>query len=553
MSSAIRPHFVHRLVAGLVILGGAFDVIDGLRIQHHFHSHPLTEWLPLEVHHGSRALLVLSGILLIALGRGLGRGKRRAWQLAVIVVSISLVLHLVRNIHLIYVVPSVALLIYLIFARRSFIAGSDPASTRQSLTLGPVLLLAILVYGVLGQYRLRQVIDPPFSVTQALRSTVRAAVLVEPGVKPQTRHAAEFLDSVVWLALGSALVLVWLLLRPVILRHLDPSFPSAVDIIQQHGEYALATFAADPENHHLVTSDGTSAVAFRISTGVAITLGDPIGPPENRKTAVDEFLAHCRKHDWVPCFYEVGESNLNSYRALGLRTLKIAEEAVISLADFDLGAPKLKKLRNSITKVERENPGIHVELIHSPFPAEIADQLQLISEQWLASKGSTEMGFTMGRFDPVILARQKLFAALLERRVLGFVTWRMFAGGGHALDLMRYATDAPYGLMDCLIARSLQRFQKDGHEVASLSNAPLANVSPEDEFTVLDHGVKLLFENVHGIYEYKSLFQFKKKFNPDWKGRYLVFPSLDLMPRIAVAILRAHRQRSLERQLLDAA
>jgi phosphatidylglycerol lysyltransferase len=118
---------------------------------------------------------------------------------------------------------------------------------------------------------------------------------------------------------------------------------------------------------------------------------------------------------------------------------------------------------------------------------------------------------------------------------------------------MRYATDAPAGLMDYLIARSLQRFKMDGRELASLSNAPLANVSPEEEFTLLDRGVKLLFENVRGIYEYKSLFQFKKKFNPAWDGRYLAFPSLDLMPRIAVAILWAHRQRSFERQFLDAA
>ena len=100
-------------------------------------------------------------------------------------------------------------------------------------------------------------------------------------------------------------------------------------------------------------------------------------------------------------------------------------------------------MRNSITKVERENPGIHVEPMASPLPAEIEDQLQVISEQWLSRKGLAEMGFTMGRFDPATLARQKLFVALLGTRVLGFVTWRTFAGGGHSLDLMRYATEQP--------------------------------------------------------------------------------------------------------------
>ena len=194
-----------------------------------------------------------------------------------------------------------------------------------------------------------------------------------------------------------------------------------------------------------------------------------------------------------------------------------------------------------------------LRVLDGAIAAEIEDQLQVISEQWLSRKGSPEMGFTMGRFDPAALARQKLFVALIGNRVLGFVTWRTFAGDGHSLDLMRYAADAPKSLMDYLIGQSLLHFQKDGCKFASLSNAPLANVSPEDEFSLLDRGVKLLFENVRGIYEYKSLFQFKKKFNPVWEGRYLAFPSLESLPRIAVAILRVHRQRSFERELLAAA
>lgn len=553
MSFGTRPHFVHRLVAGLVMLGGAFDILDGLRIRSHFHVSPWTEWLPLEVHHGSRALLVLSGVLLIALGRGLGRGKRRVWQLATVVVSVSLLLHLVRNLHLIFVLPSLGLLIYLILARRSFVAGSDPISTRRSLSLAPALFLAILVYGSLGQYHLRHAIGPPFELGQALRATLLAAVLSDPGVVPHTSHATEFLDSIAWLSLSSALVLLWLLLRPVILRRLDPSLPSALDIIHRHGDTLLSTFAAEPENNHFLTADGASTVAYRISTAVAITVGDPIGPRERRDAAIDEFLAFCRKHDWLPCFYEVAEPNLALYRARGLRALKIAEEALIPLSKFDLRTPQLKKVRNSITKVERENPGIRIEPLNWPLSADVEDQLQVISAQWLSRKGLPEMGFTMGRFDPVALVRQKLFAALVGQRVLGFVTWRTSDCGVLALDLMRYAQDAPKSLMDYLIAQSLVYFQKAGYESASLSNAPLANVSPEDEFSLLDRGVRLVFENVRGIYEYKSLFQFKKKFNPVWEGRYLVFPSLDSLPRSAVAILRVHRRRSFQGELLNAA
>jgi len=462
--------------------------------------------LPLEVHHGSRALLVLSGILLIALGRGLGRGKRRAWQLA-IVVSASLMLHLVRNVHLVFVVPSLVLLGYLTLARRSFIAGSDPAATRRSLLLAPAFVVAILVFGTLGQLHYRHAIDPPFQFQHAVRATVLAAVLSDdPGVIPHSPHAEEFLDSIAWLSVGSGLVLVWLLLRPVIARRLDPSLPAAQAIIRDYGDHSLATFAAESDKYHFLAMNGRATIAYRVSAHVAITIGDPIGSPETLEPAVDEFLANCRRHDWVPCFFEVTATNLKIYRQRKLRTLKIAEEAVIPLTDFTLRGSRMQKLRQSLNKVERENPNLHIEVFSGTLPAEIEDQLHLISEHWLARKGLPELGFTMGRFDPAALAGHTLVAALDEQRVVGSVSWRPFAGGGFTIDLMRYGPDAPKFLMDYLIAQSLLHFQKNGTPKVSLANAPLANISPQDEFTLLDRGVKLLFENVRGIYEYKFLF-----------------------------------------------
>ena len=554
MPPHFRPHFIHRLMAVLVALGGFYDLIDGMWTRHLRRLTPFAEWLPLEVHQGSRALLVLAGIVLLALGRGLGRGKRRAWQLALVAVSSSLLAHLLRNRHPAFLLPPFVLLIYLIVARRYFIASSDPASTQRSWLLAPALLSALLAYGTLGQYHLRHAIEPPFTLARALRATLWAAIFSGSlGITPLTRHAQAFLGSIAWLSIGSVLLLVWLLLRRVILRSLDPSFPEAHSLIRRYGEDSLAAFAAEPDKHHFMAAGGRATVAYRVVNGVAITVGGPIGPPEALQAAVDDFLAYCRQHDWVPCFYEVPASGLPFYRRRGLRALKVAEEAVISLPDYSLRGAKLQKLRQSINKVEREHPLLNVEFFDGAPPPEVEEALYMISEQWLSRKKVGEFGFTMGRFDPAALATQKLAAALEDRRVVAFVSWRPFGDKRLTLDLMRYAADAPKFVMDYLIARSLLYFQQQGYELASLANAPLANVSPEEEFTMLDKGVRLLFENVRGIYEYKSLFQFKKKFSPRWEGRYLVFPSLEALPRTAVALLRVHRQPALEAAILGTA
>ncbi len=541
-------------MAAVVILGGLFDLLDGVWIHHPHHLTLLANWLPLEVHQGSRALLVLSGIVLVSLGRGLGRGKRRAWELAMVVVSVSLLLHLIHNRHAAFYLPPAVLLVYLILARRFFIAGSDPASTRRSLELAPILFAALITYGIAGQYRLRQAILPEYHLDRALTVTLKAAVgSDELGVVPTTRHASAFLESIAWFSVASAALLIWLLLRPVILRRLDPHFAAAQAVVLKYGNHSLAPFAAEPYKNHFLAADGRATVAYRVTNGVAITVGDPIGPEDSIAPAIDEFLAHCRRHDWMPCFYEVKAANLDFYQNRKLRALKIAEEAVIPLAEFTLRGTKMQKIRQSLNKVEREHPQLKVEFLEGEVPPGIADQLQEISETWLGNKGLNELGFTMGRFDPAKLAEQALTIATEAGQVVAFVSWRRYADRGLTLDLMRYSPDAPKFIMDVLIARSLEQFKSQGFRVASLANAPLANVSPDDEFSMLDRGVRLIFEKVHGIYEYKSLFQFKKKFNPVWEGRYLVFPSLDALPRIALAMMRVHRLKPLERSLLGAA
>jgi phosphatidylglycerol lysyltransferase len=541
-------------MAALVMLGGLFDLVDGLWTHHPYHLSLLVDWLPLEVHQGSRALLVLSGIVMISLGRGLGRGKRRAWELAMVVVSVSLLLHLSHNRHAAFLLPAGALLVYLILARKFFIAGSDPASTRRSLELAPILFAALIAYGSLGQYRLRRALVPEYQFNQALSVTLKAAVGSDDlGVVPITKQASAFLDSIAWLAAASAGLLVWLLLRPVILRRLDPDFAAAHAVVLKYGNHSLAPFAAEPYKNHFLAAGGRATVAYRVTNGVAITVGDPIGPEDSIGPAIDEFLAHCRRHDWMPCFYEVKAANLDFYGDRKLRALKIAEEAVIPLADFTLRGTKMQKIRQSLNKVEREHPQLRVEFLQGEIPSEITDQLQEISETWLGNKGLNELGFTMGRFDPAKLAEQALTIAVETGEVVAFVSWRRYADKGLTLDLMRYSPEAPKFIMDVLIARSLEQFKSAGYRVASLANAPLANVSPEDEFSMLDRGVRLIFEKVHGIYEYKSLFQFKKKFNPNWEARYLVFPSLDALPRIAVAMMRVHRLKPLEQTLLGAA
>jgi phosphatidylglycerol lysyltransferase len=281
---------------------------------------------------------------------------------------------------------------------------------------------------------------------------------------------------------------------------------------------------------------------------VAVVVGDPVGPDAAARGAIRQFADRCATNDWVPVFYEVSDRYLDAYRSAGLRFFKVGEEAVIPLASFSLAGGKVAKVRQFINKVERENPDLAVsEYRRDPPDPGIDAQLEEISEEWLTGKAGGELGFNLGVFSLEALSDTRtIVASTADGRVCAFLTWLPYRGGrALVLDAMRRRDDAPAGVMELLIARAALRFKDEGIEAISLATAPLASVDDTGAGTPYDKGVRLVFDHFSGFYGYRSLFQFKKKFNPTWEGRYLVFPRPDLLPRVVWALVRVHTSASV--------
>jgi phosphatidylglycerol lysyltransferase len=117
------------------------------------------------------------------------------------------------------------------------------------------------------------------------------------------------------------------------------------------------------------------------------------------------------------------------------------------------------------------------------------------------------------------------------------------------LDLMRSHSSAK-GIMDFLIVESIDHFREQEVEEVSLGNAPLANVEPNRQlYGREEKAVKFLFEKFNRYYGYKSLFEFKKKYQPVWQGRFLGFrPNVNLL-LVALALVRVHLPQGLIRIL----
>lgn len=533
-----RPHM--RLAAFVAVLG-CLNLASALYGWRFGRFESIDAWFPFEVTRGSRALMVLAGLALIVVGRGLARRKQAAWSIAVGMTLTSIVLHLLHHASIGRASLSALLLVELFRQRHRFTARSDPFRLRDALLAAPVLGLALTVYGYEGLRRFEHIAGLP----NAFLLTWQTAFFQDADlpVAPVDPHLAAFLWSIRLFTVVSAGYLLTAAFAPVAARHEESADVELVQrIAWKDGVDSLSYFAKQPDKRHFLSGQDTF-FGYRVQHRVAIVAGDPIGPPDRALEAINAFGSLCRKNDWVPVFYEASERLLPAYRAAGLRFFKVGEEAVIPLARFTLQGSKIANVRHSVTKVEREAPDLQVvEYRRDPPDAEMDEQLEDVSAEWLAGKRGGELGFNLGIFSVEDLADKRTLVAIRESgRVDAFLTWAPFrAGRALVLDAMRRRNDAPAGVIEFLIARSALIFKAEGLEAISLATAPLANLDETGAASPYDKGVRLVFEHFSAFYGYKSLLFYKKKFNPVWEGRYLVFSRPDLLPRITYALVEVH-------------
>ncbi len=531
---------LHTLAPFLIGLMGVVNLISAIWPRPHAAIQALTVWLPLEVTQRSRPLMLLAGIALLQVTRNLARRKEFAWYVAFVALAVSLLTHVTRALDLHHSAVAGLLLAYLWFYRRRFYARSDPASLRLAFMMIPIFGLIVFVYGYVGlKHRVEHYVwyDNATPFTEA----VQAGILIrEPHLDPKTPHAARFLGSIQiagWLARFYWLVLI---LRPVILRKRQEASAEAIEkIFRTHGRHSLSAFAVQEDKHHLLVAGKNALVAYATRGAVALAAGDPLAAEEDLEKSVREYLDYCKRNGWTPCVYEAAEEHLPVYHSLGLRSLKMAEEAVLKMDEFSLAGNKRANLRAMVNKAAKT--GLSVRRYDRGLKADPAadEQLEEISEEWLSEKRMGELGFTLGRFSLETLNSVPVFIASIGERAQAFCSWLPYLGGkGVVLDLMRKRKEAPAGTMDFLLSQSLLRLKSQGFAEASLANAPLANVA--EPRGPLDRGVALLFENMNSVYGYKNLFQFKKKFFPRWEGRYLIYPKGADLPRVAYALAGVH-------------
>ena len=325
-------------------------------------------------------------------------------------------------------------------------------------------------------------------------------------------------------------------------------------MLQRHGGGSLGWQRTWPGLSTWTSRDGDVAIGYRPVSGVAIVLGDPVGPADRWAAAAAEFRRFCLHAGWTVCWYAVTDE-FRTHCGAQWRTLQIGEDAVMSLAGLEFRGKTWQDVRTARNHAARE--GIEMRSVAmDEVSDELREQILEVSRGWANEKPLPEMGFTLGTVDHARDPEMRTHIAVDGAGVVhGVTTWlpvhRDGVVVGWTLDVMRRRIGGFRPVIEFLIAESALRFQAEGFETLSLSVAPLARCtstttggSPLDR--VLDRFSRLL----EPCYGFRSLLDFKRKFHPQFSPVYLGYADEIDLSEISLAIGKAYLPHLTPRQAL---
>ena len=328
---------------------------------------------------------------------------------------------------------------------------------------------------------------------------------------------------------------------------INDAYRHRVDEIIGLGGESMSFMATWKGNDYWFSATGRSAIAYRVSYGIALTVTGPFGDPDEYEDDLHAFADFCTQRSLTPVFYSVHAEQRDALVSAGWNALDVGTEMVIDPAAWQTRGKKWQDVRTAINKAKRDGiTDVLTTFKESPFS--VQTQIREISAQWAGEKALPEMGFTLGGVDELVDPRVKLLYAVdTDGKVLGVTSWLpTYENGkvvGWTLDFMRHRTDSVNGIMEFLIARMAERLRDEGEvRFMSLSAAPLAGMGGDgmEQSAVLDHVLQMVADIMEPAYGFHSLFRFKLKFHPDEAKVYICYPDPAKLPQISLAVAQAY-------------
>ena len=525
------------LVAFTVFANGSLDVIAAL-LANHPKMHRVGVALPFGISTWNRSATIVLGFTLVFFSFHLLRRRKLAWWLGVSTLMLVAGLHVFWSRHPYLSSSALVVIILLLLTRHRFTVRFEPRGSLRGLWLMAITLAIALIWGTVAFYLLdSRDFGREFGFGEAMLRTLRQFVLVgNADLLPRSRSAHAFLIVLSVLGVTAEALALTSLFRPIVYRTttLPRERRRARGLVLEHGRSPYDYFKAWPDKSLFFPTSG-SFVGYRVHHGVAVSLGDPVTPPGELEESVKGFIRFARDNGWAAAF--LMPEDLPVYRQLNLWFIKIGEEASVNLEHF-LGVTAKNKYFRYIRRA-MEQRGVTFTRSIPPHPHALIDELEKLSTEWIGQTRYREFGFVQGTFSREYLAETILDVLRdQEGNAIAYINETpSFRPGERNFDMMRRLPGSHWATMDYLFLRTMEALHGEGYRSLNLGLAPFRGVGSDPGATLLERTMRRVTAYTQRLARTQGLSEYKKKFEPEWESRYVIYEGGPLfLPQVALAL-----------------
>ena len=528
-----------KLLAVGVALVGISSMVSALTPDFASRTALLDGVIPIQATRSAHVIVFELGLLLIVVAFGLVRRRHRAWQLALILLALTAILHLAKGLDVEEAIAALALFILLIGKRTAFTVSGARHTAGRALKWAAYFAVAGVLFGFAAAEAIARLTGNPISLREAADQGLDALV-----GSPDSTSALGLYTAI---AVAVAAIL-WF--RPV-----APPVPSeshdrdaARSVLRRYARDGLSYFTLRQDMTLAFSEHNDAMLAYRVVAGVAIVSGDVIGSDSGRANLLHAFHEGQIVAGRRIAAVGLPESSCALWEQAGLKTTYIGDEAVVDPEYFSLVGRTMRKVRQSVHRIEREGYTVTIARRRDLEPTLLA-QLRTASSTWLGGQG--ERGFSMALDDvwaeehgdcvfAIALAADATPAAYIH-----FVP--VLTTGDLSLSTMRRVEDAPNGLNEAILSALFVWAKAAGIRRVGLNFSAFGRILRSDDLQGLERLAAVALMRGDRWFQLERLDAFNRKFLPVWEQRHAAFERRGDIPQTAVAILAAEGFISLPR------
>ncbi|QEA00495.1 bifunctional lysylphosphatidylglycerol flippase/synthetase MprF [Lysinibacillus fusiformis] len=497
-------------IAGIILLLSAAlpGVLSRLKIAQEFLSSPIMNV--------SHQLTVAAGFILLGLCRGIKYKVKRAYQLAIVVLSSSALFSIFKGFDYEEAIFLLIVAVLLMVSKKQFYRES------YVLTWGIVIIDLAVVTIITAMYVVIGYVNLP-SAKIHFPSALQDYMI--------TDYQDLFNSAIIGILIAIVIFYIGYFIRTPkkMVKLLSKEQEEAIkDHLKSYEgtEYSHLIFLHDKFVHW--NEKGTVLFSYQIYADKIIVLGDPVGNESDFLYAIQEFLELADRHGYTPVFYEINNKIFSTLHEYGYSFFKLGEEAFVDLEKFTFTGKEMKGSRAIRNKFEREN--YIVEIMSPPYSQEVMKELKEVSTKWL--QGRAEKGFSLGFFDEHYLSTSNIAVLRGKQGTFGFASIMPMYDQGEkvSVDLMRFKPGSPSGTMDFIFLSLFEWAKSEGYRVFNMGMSPLSNVG-QSRYSFLSEKIAAqIFLHGQHFYHFKGLKNFKLKYADFWVPKYVAYRKKSSLP-----------------------